>query len=940
MLAIEASTAGADAPPVFVGRSAQLRDIAAFIERSGTGRGAIVVVDGESGIGKTALIHHVADMSCERGMRVLHGAGTELEQRLPFALIGSCLAPTSAPVGTPDQRLEAMLGGRDTVDHRLPYAELAAVSAVVDLLRRWCAEGPVALLIDDIQWADAASLSVLRRLAAEAAELPIFVMATMRTSRPDESVSTLLAEFDAVGAHKLILDRLSDLEVHSLVKSITGQSVTPEMTVAVAGTAGNPGFAIALVTGVLRAGAPIAAGAQPPPEVIELIMRRLDYLPQGIRRVLEVAAVLTPQIDAVELAGVLGTTVLEVWNAVRVAVEARLLQHDTGELVFRHDLIRHVLAAHVPPSVRTGLQRRAAAVLVSMNAPVDRIAMYLLADPAPPSESLVEWLVQMAPTLIARDSRLASETLARALIRHDLADQIRDTLRAWLIRALLVAGLCPEAESEARSALVRSPRPANAPELHWLLVQSCFRQGRLVDAVTEGRIALSQPDLARTDEGRLRGLRALALYFLARDDARGEAELAMEISAEQGDSIGGDYALQVFGSLHYSAGQLDLALDIGNRLAESYERVPAGIQRWDRSDPNLFRACCLTELDRVAEAGRVFASTLVRDQPQSGLLMPISGLAHRRLLFLTGRWDEPLWSLRDRHNGPDPYGIAPAARGMVALIAVHRGTFHEDMLEGVTAGRHHLGARGYMQFVWWAAALVHESAGRPDRALAELVDLLERLDGIGPQPMLATVYDIYPDISRLAAITEDKDVMARVAVAAERLAAVHETSSRRATALLCRGVADHCVELVGQAADAYTRAGRPLYAAQAYETLAIMFAGDDKLPSARAALETAVEGYSALGARWDIARAEARLRSFRVRRGTRGPRKRPKSGWEALTVTEQKVAVLVATGGSNADIAAQMFLSPRTIQTHVSNILAKLGLQSRVQVAVAYAGRS
>jgi hypothetical protein len=159
---------------------------------------------------------------------------------------------------------------------------------------------------------------------------------------------------------------------------------------------------MALVTGVLRADVPIAEGAQLPPEVIELIMRRLDYLPGGIRRVLEVAAVLTPQIDAVELAAVLDTPVLEVWNAVRVAVEARLLEHDTGELVFRHDLIRRALAAHVPPSLRTGLQRRAAAVL-SMNAPVERVARYVLADSAPPSESLVEWLLQMAQTLSARD---------------------------------------------------------------------------------------------------------------------------------------------------------------------------------------------------------------------------------------------------------------------------------------------------------------------------------------------------------------------------------------------------------------------------------------------------------------------------------------------------------------------------------------------------------
>jgi len=938
MTTIEASSVGPAAKPVFVGRSAELREVASLIDQARAPRGAVLLVDGEAGIGKTALIHQAAALAGAGGMRVLLGAGTELEQRLPFALIGSCLALTRTAVGTTDRELETMLWGGGPVDRRLPYAELAMVSAVVELLLRWCADGPVALLIDDVQWADAASLSVLRRLAAEAAGRPIFVMVTMRSWRLDEGVSTLLTEFGAGGAHRLTLNRLPDPEVHSLVESMIGPSVSPQLTEATDGAAGNPRHVIALVTGVMRAGVPIVGGAQLPPEVSELIMQSMDYLPERIRRVLEVAAVLTPQIDAVELAAVLDTPVLEVWNAVRVAVEAKLLVHDTGELVFRHDLIRRVLAAHVPPSVRAGLQRRAVGVLVSLNVPVERVARYVLADPAPPSESLVEWLVLTAPMLSARDPRLAADTLTRALATPNISRAIRATLQASVIRALLLSGRYAEAESATRSALRQSPRPANAHELHWLLVQVCFRQGRLVDAVAEGRIALSQPDLARTDEGRLRGLCALALYFLACDEARGEAELAMEISAEQGDSVGGDYALQVFGSLHYSAGQLDLALDISNRQVESYERTPAGIQRWDRIDPNLFRACCLTELDRFAEADRVFASA--RDQPESGLLMPISGLAHRRMLFLTGRWDEALGGLPASHNGPDPYGIAPAARGMAALIAVHRGTFHEGMLAGVTAARHHLGARGYMQFVWWASALVHETMGRPDRALAELVDLLDLLDGVGSRPKLITVYDVYPDISRLAAITGNKDVMARVVVAAERLAAVQETSSRRATALLCRGVADGRIELVGQAVDAYTRAGRPLYAAQAYETLALMYADDNNFPSARAALETAVDGYSALGAQWDIARAEARLRPFGLRRGTRGPRKRPKSGWEALTVTEQKVAVLVAKGGSNADIASQMFLSPRTIQTHVSSILAKLGLHSRVQVAVAHAGRA
>jgi hypothetical protein len=289
---------------------------------------------------------------------------------------------------------------------------------------------------------------------------------------------------------------------------------------------------------------------------------------------------------------------------------------------------------------------------------------------------------------------------------------------------------------------------------------------------------------------------------------------------------------------------VDLALTIADRLAESYDRAPVGMQRWDRFDPNLFRASCLIELDRFADADRALTVAVERDRPNYGLSAAMGRLAHGRLHLLAGRWDEAVTSLQACHDGPDPHGIAPAARGMAALIAVHRGTFQDDMLAGAGTAQYQIGERGYLQFVRWAAALVHETAGDPGRALAELVNLL---DGIDQRSMIGTVYDMYPDALRLATMAGDKGVIARLVDAAERLTATYETSSRRATALLCRGVADHSIELVGRSTDAYTAAGRPLYAAQAYETLAVMPAGDGKLPPARAALETALDGYSALG---------------------------------------------------------------------------------------------
>jgi DNA-binding NarL/FixJ family response regulator len=116
-----------------------------------------------------------------------------------------------------------------------------------------------------------------------------------------------------------------------------------------------------------------------------------------------------------------------------------------------------------------------------------------------------------------------------------------------------------------------------------------------------------------------------------------------------------------------------------------------------------------------------------------------------------------------------------------------------------------------------------------------------------------------------------------------------------------------------------------------------VLAGRDRVGEARTALNRAIGCYTRLDAAWDIARAEARLRTAGIRRGKSGPRKRPKHGWAALTGTEHKVARLVAEGQSNPEIAARMFLSRRTVESHVSSILGKLGLSSRIELAVSVA---
>lgn len=199
--------------------------------------------------------------------------------------------------------------------------------------------------------------------------------------------------------------------------------------------------------------------------------------------------------------------------------------------------------------------------------------------------------------------------------------------------------------------------------------------------------------------------------------------------------------------------------------------------------------------------------------------------------------------------------------------------------------------------------------------------------------MPRTRYRWLPDLVRLALTAGDEDTARLALEIAEKDAAREALPGRVAAVGYCRGMLTADAEPVLAAAEDHRRIGRPLAAGQAMETAAVLLAERNDLPRARTAFTEAVELYTGLGAAWDIIRAGSRMRPYGIRRGQRGPRKRPSSGWDALTPTELRVAALVAEGRSNPDIAAELYLSRRTVQTHVSHILGKLGAGSRVEIA-------
>jgi DNA-binding NarL/FixJ family response regulator len=175
---------------------------------------------------------------------------------------------------------------------------------------------------------------------------------------------------------------------------------------------------------------------------------------------------------------------------------------------------------------------------------------------------------------------------------------------------------------------------------------------------------------------------------------------------------------------------------------------------------------------------------------------------------------------------------------------------------------------------------------------------------------------------------------------ATTLAAESPIPHRQANALYCRGMLEHDPHKLMAAAARYEDASRPLLQAKALEAAAIEFVATDERGLARDAFTRAVEVYESLGAAADVARVLATFRGHGIRRGPRSKHRQASSGWDSLTPMEAKVAAFVEEGLSNPDIAAKLMLSRRTVGTHVSHILKKLGVSSRTDIARESALRS
>jgi DNA-binding NarL/FixJ family response regulator len=349
------------------------------------------------------------------------------------------------------------------------------------------------------------------------------------------------------------------------------------------------------------------------------------------------------------------------------------------------------------------------------------------------------------------------------------------------------------------------------------------------------------------------------------------------------------------------------------------------------------KALTLSDLDRYDEA---FAAAR-----QARHLADQVGMVIRRiqahgalgqLFFDTGRWDDALAEVEALHGDLKEPIAACSDLGIAAVICFHRGE--------LAAARRHLAAAGphaeragnrVIGPLALARSLDREHVGALREALAVLTSgfsyNIEELDEV--EYLLA-------DGVRLAVMTGGLEAARVLAGHAAAFAAGSEIPHRQANALYCRGLLDHDATRLLAAADRYVDASRPLFTAMALEAAAGELIAAGERGQARAAFTRAVEIYASLGAAADVARLQAMFRAHGIRRGPRSKHRQARTGWDSLTPAETKIAALVEEGLSNPQIAARLLLSRRTVATHVSHILKKLGVHSRTDIAREAALRS
>ena len=929
-------------PPAgaLVGRDDEMALLAGLIKEAARRRGGSVLIEGEPGIGKSALVRAAVAEAPAAGCQVFWGAGDELGQELPLLPFLDGLRVREPSTNPRRDTIVRLLRGEVSADRGTDVPTVLA-EQLLALVAEQCAVRPTILVIDDLQWADQASVTLWGRLARSAGQLPLLLVGTMRpVPRRDDLLALRRATSDAV---RLELTGLAEVAVADLVTALAGGRPDGGLLRLADGAAGNPLYVTELVAALVRgsrltiteAGAATLVGSAPD-SLSAAIADRLCFAAGSVREVLRAAALLGVDFAVPDLAVVLGRSVPDLIPAVDEARAAGVLTESGRGLGFRHPLIWAALYDEMPRPVRASWHRDAGRALAEAGAPADRVARQMLqavGGPGEPTEPMdewmLDWLARTASPLVGQAPAVAAELLARAAAICPAGSARHGWLASRLAEALYRVGDLAVAERVANRALEHAAEPDLLADLHWTLAQCRIRAGESAESLATLDRALAAPGVSARHRARLLVVAARTHSSLGEvEKAEQVAASALAAASEAGDNWAMGWALAMMAMVTSMRGRMTDALPLFDRALAVTEADPA------LTDLQLLlqlnKAVTLGSLDRPEEAlAAAGQARHLADQVGTAIRRAQAHGALAQLLFQTGRWDDALAQvgiLPENLKAPDE---ACVDFGIAAVISFHRGDIDtaRRYLAAAVPHAQRLGHR-LITSLALARSLDREQDGALPEALAALTDAFD-----GDTEDIEETEDLFADTVRLATETGDEDTARTLAGQAAALAAESEIPHRQANALYCGGLLDRNASQLLVAAERYEHAGRSLLRAKALEAAAGCFVDADDRGQARDAFTGAVEIYTTLGAAADLARVQATFRAHGIRRGPHAKHRRARSGWDSLTETEIKIATLVEEGMSNPEIAAKLLLSRRTIATHVSHILKKLDVNSRTDIA-------
>ena len=923
-----------------VGRDSEMALLTGLVKEVARGRGGSVLIEGEPGIGKSTLVRAAVAEAPQAGCQVFWGAGDELSQALPLLPFLDGLRVREPGVNSRRDTIVRLLRGETTADRGTDGPAMLA-EQLLALVAEQCAVRPVILVIDDLQWADQASITLWGRLARSARQMPLLLAGMMR---PVPQREDLLALRRVTGeAARLELTGLTEAAVAALVAALAGGRPDDDLLRLADGAAGNPLYVTELVAALARGsgltvtetGAAELTGGSAPGSLSAAIADRLGFVAGPVRDVLRAAALLGTEFAVPDLAIVLGRGVPDLIPAVDEACAAGVLAESGHGLGFRHPLIRAALYDDMPTSLRAAWHRDAGRALAEAGASADRVARQLAratdggGDTIKPiDEWMLDWLARTADPLVGQAPGVAAELLTRAVASSPAGTARYSWLASRLADALYRVGDRARAEQVANLALEYAAEADVLVDLHWTLAQCRMLAGRADESLATLDRALASPGISARYRARLLVLAARTHDNLGEIEKAGlVATDALAAASEAADNWAMGWALHVLTIVTAEQGRVTDALPLFDRALAVTRSDPALTDL--RLLLQINQAVTLGNLDRYKEALATAAQARhLADQIGTAMRLTQAHDVLGQLLFKTGRWDEALVEVGILPEDRKEPAVACYDLGIAAVIGFHRGETGVARRQLAAAVPHaeRVGHRLVVSLTL-ARSLDREQDGALPEALAVLTDAF---DG---NEELEEIEDLLADAVRLAIETGDLSTAQALTGQATALGAESQVPHRQANALYCRGLLDQDAPRLLAAAERYDDAGLPLLRAMALEAAAGHFVDDGDRGQAREAFTGAVEIYTTLGAAADLARVQATFRAHGIRRGPHAKHRRARSGWDSLTATEIKIATLVEEGMSNPEIAAKLLLSRRTVSTHVSHILKKLDVNSRTDIA-------